>query len=77
MDFSEQVPLFHVFRVADVPTTAIKCRHSFGTYNYGAGVCTEMQVVDSVCVKIARAGVGEAAHWAPDRQVYKQFFSCV
>ena len=53
--------------MVEVPTTAIRCRHAFGTYNYGAGVCTEMQVAYSVCVKVARAGVGEDAHWVPDR----------
>ena len=60
-----EVPAFHVFRVHEVPTTALKCRHSFGQYNYAAGICTERQVAASVCVKVALAGVGSAAHWAP------------
>jgi hypothetical protein len=60
-----EVPAFHVFRVAEVPTTALKCRHSYGEYNYAAGICTERQVAASVCVKVALAGVGSTAHWAP------------
>lgn len=60
-----EVPAFHVFRVAEVPTTALKCRHAYGKFDFGAGICTEMQVAEAVCVKVALAGVGAAAHWAP------------
>lgn len=60
-----EVPAFHVFRVHEVPTTALKCRHSYGAYNYAAGICTERQVAASVCVKAALAGIGSTTHWAP------------
>lgn len=60
-----EVPAFHVFRVHEAPTTALKCRHSFGAYNYAGGICTQRQVAALVCIKVALAGVGSAAHWAP------------
>lgn len=58
-----EVPAYHVFRVHQVPTTAQKCHHSHGQYNYAAGICTERQVAALVCVKVALTGVGAAAHW--------------